>query len=148
MNIDDWIGFKHLNDLGICSEQLVNCDVICLPENIEYETDPKKLREAMETVYIHKILKSNGIRVSSLHDFGYNIPSYERRGETLYFGIIVIKYSILPVVAGIIANWITQKVLHKGICIKLCIVKNENVTYIKYEGEGETFKCILEDLKR
>jgi len=147
MNSHNWIGFKHLNKLGISSDQYGDFDVLCLPENIEVETDPSKLIEASETVYLYKILKSEGIKVYTLHDFGYDVPIYERRGETIYFGEIVINNFVLSIVAGIIANWITEKIFHKIVKINLHIIKNENELHLKYDGDAETLLKILKTLE-
>jgi len=146
-NSDKWIGFKHLENLGISSDKLADYEVLCLPENIEIETDPDKLIEAGETVHLYKILRSQGIKVYSLQDFGYDVPSYERRGDTIYFGVIVIQFVVLPIVTAIIANWITEKIFHKSIKIKIHVVKEGNETQIDYNGDGETLLKILKGLK-
>lgn len=147
MNSDIWVGFNHLNDLGISPDQFSDYDVLCLPENIEKEVESDKLFEAEESVHLYKILKSRGIKAYCLHDFGCEVPIYERRGETIYFGVLVIQYIVYPIVAGIIANWITEKLYHKNVRVVLHIIKNDKEEHIDYDGDGETLLKLLESLK-
>jgi hypothetical protein len=142
-----WVGFNNIQKM---SPQFStnDYDVLCLPENIETFSTTDKLIETFESIQICKTLKSHGIQVKSLYDYGIEIPLYDRRCNDQYLGIILIKDVALPIVLGVLSNWISNKLLNSTIHLKLKIQKPEEIISIDYNGDEKTLKQIIDSLTR
>jgi len=141
-----WIGFTNIETLNPQFTEK-NFDVLCLPENIENTNASDKLIETIESIELYKILKSQGINVLALHDLGIKAPFYDRRSDDIYLGILLIKEIAVPIVLGVVSNWISNKLRNSTIHLDLKILKPEKIISLNYDGDGETLKQILDSLK-
>ncbi|WAI00401.1 hypothetical protein [Methanogenium organophilum] len=140
-----WKGFDNIKTLNPQFDE-ESFDVLCLPENIETTTNAENYIETAESLRLYKILKSKGVNVLALHDFGIKTPLYERRCDDLYFGTILVKEIALPIIVTILSTWITSKLFNPKIHLKLKIQKPEKIVSIDYLGDGETLNQILNSI--
>jgi hypothetical protein len=152
---------QNLNKFGLTVEQVKKYQVLCLPENIETVNDQDNLIDASGTANFSKLLKEQGVKCANSYDLGLEASELERRGLEIWLGVTyILDKAVLPIVTGIISSLAVVEIQRKTklssqdldsrnntkIHIELRIIEEENSTLIKFEGNPEMLRKLLEGI--
>ena len=152
---------QNLNKFGLTVEQLKEYQILCLPENIETVNNQDNLIDASGTANFSKLLKEQGVKCANSYDLGLEASELERRGLEIWLGVTyILDKAVLPIVTGIISSLAVVEIQRKTklssqdldsrnntkIHIELRIIEEENSTSIKFEGDPEMLRKLLEGI--
>jgi len=152
---------QNLNKFGLTVEQLKEYQILCLPENIETVSNQDNLIDASGTANFSKLLKEQGVKCANSYDLGLEASELERRGLEIWLGVTyILDKAVLPIVTGIISSLAVVEIQRKTklssqdldsrnntkIHIELRIIEEENSTSIKFEGDPEMLRKLLEGI--
>lgn len=97
--------FDRLSELGVSPDRIQSAQVLCLPENILLTSTRSDLLEPTDSVALAKHLRSEGLTVLTLFDFGMDIPAIDRRGGDKWFGTVWVRDNLAaPTIAGVLSG--------------------------------------------
>lgn len=155
----------HMNDemlklekLGLNQAKLAAYQVLCLPENIFSDPTPNELLEPSDAIALGKLLKAAGVKCGTAFDLGLQTAIFERRADDKWLSVIWIRDKVaIPTVvtvigglilAGIEAEMKSAKVKPSPqVHLELYIDKNNGVSKLSYNGDGETLLKVLKSLE-
>ena len=144
MQSHDWDGYRILKSMGIERERIDDLDVLILPENFESEQDVKKFYDANHSITLYKLIKAEKGRVISLNDLGISdIPIYAKHSDEIWLGVLFLQHVGIPILVNVISNWLLTKPTRSIIHVDLKIRKNDELISLKYEGNAEALRNIL-----
>jgi len=151
------IEMNKLKEFGIDPDKCKEYQVLCLPENIEYATTTDDLFDACGTSDLHKMLKAKGLKCANSFDLGIEAGVLDRRSGDVWLGLVWImdKFAI-PIFVGVVSAWIASKIKRNSgstdstiqqsepkIHLNLRLLRGEDLTTMKYDGDPETLIRIL-----
>lgn len=149
MNILQWDGYRVLKSMGIEKERIDDLDILILPENFESETDVKKFYDANHSITLHKMLRSNGVKVNSLDDLGIpDIPVFAKHSDEIWLGVLFLQYVAIPVLINVFSDWLLTKSVGSIVHVDLKINKHGKLISLKYDGDSETLNNILKAMNK
>jgi len=152
---------QNLGKFGLTAEQLKDYQILCLPENIETVSNKDDLIDASGTANFSKLLKEKGVKCANSYDLGLESSELERRGLEIWLGVTyILDKAVLPIVTGIISSLAVVEIQRRTklssqdldsrnntkIHIELRIIEEGNSTSIKFEGDPEMLRKLLEGI--
>lgn len=154
---------SKLRDLGIEPGNLEAFQIICLPENVFSFDSPSEVYEPAEATDLVKRLQEQGLRSASLYELGFEASTLSRRSDEKWLGVIWVRDKVaIPVLTGVLSALITtaitnvsqksdsdknSEVAKDRVYVELYIENGEDVTNLKYKGDGEKLIRLLEALQ-
>ncbi len=158
--------FKLLIELGVDPNVASQYQILCLPENIENQTETTPLADSGESITLSKLLKEEGVKCANSYDLGLNAKTSERRGVDLWLGSIwILNHAALPLLISVVGRLLGEKIQKKlnaanqlkafqesddsqetKIYADLKVMDGKRFTEIKYNGNADTFLKILKGL--
>lgn len=152
---------QNLEKFGLTVEKIKEYQILCLPENIENVINKDDLIDASGTANFSKLLKEKGVKCANSYDLGLEPSELERRGLEIWLGVTyILDKAVLPIVTGIISSLAVVEIQRRTklssqdldsrnntkIHIELRIIEEENSTSIKFEGDPEMLRKLLEGI--
>ena len=140
---------EKIRPLGLDPNRLKAYQVLCLPENFDYAASSEDLIDASESADLSKVLKEAGLKCANSFDLGIHARVIERRGIDLWFGFLwLVDHLALPIVIGVLTElllgkWQSPNQKETAVHLRLRIQRNDRLTNIKYDGDGETLVKLL-----
>jgi hypothetical protein len=152
---------EKLHKFGIKLDNYKEYQVLCLPENVESAVTIDKLYDASDTANLSKKLKASGIKCGNSYDLGIEVGVLERRAADLWLGAIwIINNIAIPSFVNVFCNILTPMIQDRfrsafsvikkpdpQIHLSLKVLRGENYTDIKYDGDPETLKQLLNGIR-
>ena len=154
---------SKLRDLGIEPGNLEVFQIICLPENVFTFSSPSEVYEPAEATDLVKRLKERGLRSASLYELGFEASTLSRRSDEKWLGVIWVRDKVaIPVLTGVLSALIATAITNASqksdsgksieiakdkVHVELYIENGEDVTSLKYKGDGENLLRVLEALQ-
>jgi len=158
--------FKLLSELGVDLSILRHYQKLCLPENIENQSEHSDLADSGESITLSKLLKEEGVECANSYDLGLNSKISERRGLDLWLGSIwVLNHTALPLVISVVGRLLGERIQKKlenskqlkasqevenseetKVHANLKIIDGKLSAEIKYHGDANTFLKVLKGI--
>ncbi|MGE5659772.1 MAG: hypothetical protein ACM37W_24535 [Actinomycetota bacterium] len=158
--------FKLFSELGVDPNVASQYQILCLPENIENQTDTTQLVDSGESITLSKILKKEGVKCANSYDLGLSVKTSELRGVDLWLGSIwILNHAALPLLISVVGRLLGEKIQKKldaanqlkasqesddsqetKVYADIKIIKGKLSNEIKYNGDADTFLKILKGL--
>ena len=143
-----------LEELGVNTTELPQYQVLCLPENIENEVETSTLVDSEGAIALSKLLKAEKIACANSYDLGLHTRVRERRSSEYYLGCIwILEHAALPIIAGVLARLIGERVLERlssrgksQVRADIKIIDGHINADIKFNGDAETFLNVFKGL--
>lgn len=119
--------------------------VLLLPENIESKKENDEFQETVDSMLLHKFLRSEGIKCANSKDIGINSYFIERRGGDLWLGTIwIVENLIAPIVVEIIVYKILKSREQKDENCQVHLdLRFPNGDRVKYDGDIKRLCSLL-----
>lgn len=158
--------FNLLSELGVDLNTLSQYQILCLPENIENQSEDSDLVDSGESITLSKLLKEEGAICANSYDLGLNAKVSERRGLHLWLGSIwILNHAALPLLISVVGRLLGEKIQKKleaskqlkapqetddseetKVYANLKIVDGKLAAEIEYNGDADTFLKILKGI--
>jgi len=158
--------FKFLSELGVDPNVASQYQILCLPENIENQTETNPLADSGESINLSKLLKEKGVKCANSYDLGLNSKTSERRGADLWLGSIwILEHGVLPLLIGVLGRLLGEKIQKKldaGNQLKasqksddsqetkvhadIKVIDGKLSAEIKYNGDADIFLNVIKSL--
>ena len=150
-----------LRKVGIDPGKFKQYQVLCLPENCERAATSDELFDASGTADLSKRLKVAGLKCANSFDLGLEARVLERRAADLWLGLVWIMHEFaIPVFVGIVAALLTSMIQRRSksppstiqrpgpkVHLTLRLLRGEDLTTVKYDGDPETLKQLLSGIR-
>ncbi|MEG4585409.1 hypothetical protein QUA54_09350 [Microcoleus sp. MOSTC5] len=158
--------FKSLSELGVAPNVVSQYQILCLPENIENQTETTPLADSGESITLSKLLKEKGVKCANSYDLGLNTKTSERRGADLWLGSIwILDHAALPLFIGVVGRLLGEKIQKKldaanqlkasqesddsqetKVHADIKVIDGKLSAEIKYNGDADTFLKVIKGL--
>ena len=158
--------FKLLSELGTDPNVASQYQILCLPENIENQTETTQLADSGESITLSKLLKEEGVKCANSYDLKLNAKIVERRGVNLWLGSIwILNHAALPLFISVVGRFLGEKIQKKldtanqstapkksndseetEVYADLKVIDGKLSAEIKYKGDADTFLKLLRDI--
>lgn len=158
--------FKFLSELGVDPNVASQYQILCLPENIENQTETNPLADSGESITLSKLLKEKGVKCANSYDLGLNSKTSERRGVDLWLGSIwILEHIALPILIGVLTRLLGEKIQKKldtanqlkasqkfddsqetKVHVDIKFIIDGKLSEIKYNGDADTFLKVINGL--
>lgn len=105
---------KLSNELDINLDIISQYQILCLPENIENQSENSDLIDAGDSIILSKLLKEEGLKCANSHNLGLSAKVAERRGVDLWFGSIwILDHAALPILISVLGRLLGERIQKK-----------------------------------
>lgn len=159
--------FNLLSELGVDLSIVSQYQILCLPENIENQSEHSDLIDSGESITLSKLLKEKGVKCANSYDLGLDSKISEQRSIDLWLGSIwILDHAALPLFISVVGRLVGEKIQRKletskqlkashkvddseptKVHANLKIVDGKlSAAEIKYHGNADTFLKILKGI--
>jgi hypothetical protein len=155
-----------LNNLGVNSNIFEQYQILCLPENIEKQSEHLELVDASESIILCKLLKEEGVKCANSYDLGLDAKISERRGLDIWLGSVwILNHAALPLLLSVVGRLLGEKIQKElesskqqklsqlpgnpdetRVHINLKIMDEKASSEITFHGDADTFLRILKGI--
>jgi hypothetical protein len=82
---------KLLNDIGVDPSVACQYEILCLPKNIENQSEESELFDSAESITLNKLLKEEGAKCANSYDLSLDSKISENRSIVLYIKDVNLK---------------------------------------------------------
>ena len=150
------IELASLKDQGINLSALAeDYDIVIFPENTEDAETAEELIDADDAMSLAKHLKQSGARCGTALDIGIDCPTFERRSNDLWIGLVwIFRDAAWPFLVSVFANRFTDRgkgIFSRGkgqVYAKFRWAKDGKLEHLDWQGDGATLTEVLKVIQK